>query len=146
MLQLFPLYLLLPRIDIANERQLYLASWPLLLALVIELALWLDSRIFRVAVGALLLTLASLTVLRNQAYASEITLWEDTAMKSPHKARVHNNLGYAYLLAQRKEDARREFTTALQRDPQLNKARNNLYQLDNKMEKPERIAPSAGEN
>ncbi len=130
MLQLIPLYLLLPRIDIANERQLYLASWPLLLALVIELALWLDSRIFRVAAGALLLTLASLTLLRNQVYANEISLWEDTAMKSPHKARVHNNLGYAYLLAQRREDARDEFNLALQLDPQLNKARNNLRQLD----------------
>jgi Flp pilus assembly protein TadD len=43
---------------------------------------------------------------------------------------VHNNLGYAYLLAHREEDARREFATALQRDPQLNKARNNLLRLD----------------
>ena len=130
MLQLIPLHLLLPRIDIANERQMYLAAWPLLLALVIEMALWLDSRILHVAAGALLLTLASLTVLRNQVYANEICLWEDTAMKSPHKARVHNNLGYAYLLTQRREDARGEFNVALQLDPQLNKARNNLRQLD----------------
>ncbi len=133
MLQILPLYLLLPRIDIANERQLYLASWPLLLALAIEMRLWLDSRTLRLVALALLLTFASLTLLRNQVYANEISLWEDTAAKSPHKARVHNNLGYAYLLAHREEDARREFTTALQLDSQLHKARNNLLRLEQEL-------------
>lgn len=127
--QLIPLYLLLPRIDIANERQMYLAGWPLMLALVIELKLWMSDRIFGFAVAALLLGLTSLTVLRNQVYANEIGLWEDTALKSPNKARVHNNLGYAYLLAHRDADAQREFSTALRLDPTLNKARNNLRQL-----------------
>jgi hypothetical protein len=127
MVQLIPLHLLLPRIDIANERQMYLAGWPLLLALVIELKLWMSDRTFGLAVAALLLGLTSLTVLRNQVYANEISLWQDTALKSPNKARVHNNLGYAYLLAHRDADAQREFATALQLDPTLNKARNNLY-------------------
>lgn len=130
MLQLIPLYLLLPRIDIGNERQLYLASWPLLLALVIEMKLWLDERLFRLAAAALLLCFISLTIMRNQAYASEISLWEDTASKSPHKARVHNNLGFAYLQTHRNDEARREFTTALQLDPQLYQARYNLYRTD----------------
>ncbi len=130
MLHLIPLYLFLPRIDIANERQLYLAAWPLLLALVIELNLWLDSRIFRITFAALMLAFTSLTVLRNQAYANEIALWQDTALKSPHKARVHNNLGCAYLLAQRNAEARLEFAAALQLDPQLDKARSNLRLLE----------------
>jgi tetratricopeptide (TPR) repeat protein len=131
MLQLIPLYLLLPRLDIANERQLYLAAWPLLLAFAIEFAIWIKHSSMRLAGAALLLlTLASLTVLRNQVYANEISLWEDTAKKSPHKARVHNNLGFAYKLAQRKEEARKEFTTTLQLDPDLYKARYNLQQLD----------------
>jgi Flp pilus assembly protein TadD len=69
-------------------------------------------------------------VLRNQVYVSEISLWEDTTKKSPGKARVHNNLGYAYQLAHRNDEARREFTTALQLDPGLYKARYNLQQLD----------------
>ncbi len=130
LLQLIPLYLFLPRIDIANERQLYLASWPLLLALVIELALLLRAPAFRRSATILTLILAALTVMRNRDYASEIALWEDTVGKSPHKARAHNNLGYAYLLAQRNADARREFTTALQLDPHLVKARNNLQRLE----------------
>jgi Flp pilus assembly protein TadD len=77
--------------------------------------------------------LTTLTVLRNQDYASEIRLWEDTVIKSPDKARVHNNLGYAYMLARRNDEARREFTTALQLDPRLYKARYNLFRLDGKI-------------
>lgn len=129
MLQLIPLYLLLPRLDIANERQLYLAGWPLLLALSIEMRLWLNDQMWKLAAAALLLVLTSLTMLRNQVYASEISLWEDTVMRSPHKARVHNNLGYAYLQAQRTEDARREFELAQQLDPNEVRARYNLQQL-----------------
>ncbi|MBU1424286.1 MAG: tetratricopeptide repeat protein [Gammaproteobacteria bacterium] len=130
MLQLIPLYLFLPRIDIANEREMYLAGWPLFLALSIELTLWLNGKVLRVAAAVLLLTFATLTVLRNQVYASEISLWQDTVLKSPNKARVHNNLGHAYLLAQRYDAARSEFTAALQLDPQLYQARYNLLRAD----------------
>src|SRR5512135_338274 len=70
MVQLIPLYLFLPRLDIANERQMYLAGWPLCLALGIEMSLWLNGRALRMVAAALLLGLLSLTVLRNQAYAS----------------------------------------------------------------------------
>lgn len=135
MLQLIPLYLFLPRLDIANERQLYLAAWPLLLALSIELALWLNGKVFGLITAALLISMTSLTVLRNQVYASEISLWQDTVLKSPNKARVHNNLGHAYLLADRNEEARHEFATALQFDPRLFQAHYNLLRADDEMEK-----------
>lgn len=128
--QLFALYIFVPRIDIANDRQLYLASWPLLLALCIELGLWLDTLNFRRLVATLALVLAVLTVQRNRDYVDEIALWESTVRLSPDKARVHNNLGYAYMYARRYDDARREFTTALQLDPQHTKSRNNLLYLD----------------
>ena len=130
MLHLIPLYLFLPRIDIANERQLYLAAWPLLLALCIEMTLWLNWKIFLALATMLLLGLATLTVLRNQVYASEISLWQDTASKSPTKARVHNNLGYAYLQAHRTDEARHEFTVALALDPNLYRASYNLQRLE----------------
>jgi tetratricopeptide (TPR) repeat protein len=132
-LHLIPLYLFLPRLDIANDRQMYLTGWPLLLAVSIELALWLNGRNFRLAATMLLLALSTLTVLRNQDYASEIALWEKTVTQSPDKARVHNNLGYAYLNAHRYDEARREFITAIQIDPRLYKARYNLYRVDDEI-------------
>jgi tetratricopeptide (TPR) repeat protein len=130
MLHLIPLYILLPRIDIANERQLYLAAWPLLLALAIELTLLLEGWKWRFVTAGLLITCITLTVSRNQVYQNEMTLWEYTVAKSPNKARAHNNLGYAYLLAQRKAEARRELSVALQLDPQLYQAQYNLRRLD----------------
>lgn len=133
MLQLIPLHLFLPRLDIANDRQMYLAGWPLFLALVIELTLWLNVRALQLTLAALLLTFASLTILRNRDYASEIALWEDTVKKSPDKARVHNNLGYAYLLAHRNTEARREFITSIRLDSSYDKARYNLYRVDSEL-------------
>jgi hypothetical protein len=133
MLQLIPLHLFLPRLDIANDRQMYLAGWPIFLSFVIELMLVLNQRTFRLTVIVILATYSSLTVLRNRDYATEIALWEDTVKKSPHKARVHNNLGYAYLMSQRKIEARREFITALKMDPSLYKARYNLYLADDEL-------------
>ena len=133
MLQLIPLYLFLPRIDIANDRQMYLAGWPLFLALTTELTLWLNSKVFRVAIAALLLSFAGLTLLRNQVYRDEISLWQDTALKSPNKARVHNNLGHAYLLAHQHDSARSEFIRALELDPAMYQARYNLYRLDDEV-------------
>jgi hypothetical protein len=133
MLHLIPLYILLPRIDIANERQLYLTAWPLLLALAIELTLMLEGWKWKFVAAGLLVACIALTVSRNQVYRSEIALWEDTVAKSPDKARTHNNLGYAYLLAQRKEEARRELTVALQLDPQLYQAQYNLRRLEEEL-------------
>ena len=55
----------------------------------------------------------------------------DSALgKSPHKARAHNNLGYADKLAKRNNDARQEIMTALQIDPNHIKARYNLDWLN----------------
>ncbi|MBI4824153.1 MAG: tetratricopeptide repeat protein [Nitrospirae bacterium] len=43
------------------------------------------------------LVLSYATYARNTVWKSEISLWEDIIKKSPHRARAHNNLGYAYL-------------------------------------------------
>ncbi len=129
LLHLLGLHLILPRLDVANERQMLLAGWPLFLALCIELTRWLGPRTRLLVVAAWLLVLAGLTVARNQVYTSEVALWQDTVAKSPQKARAHNNLGYAYLLANQREAARREFARALELDPHDLKARGNLRRL-----------------
>jgi tetratricopeptide (TPR) repeat protein len=135
LLQWLPLYLLLPRIDVANERQLYLAAWPLCLAAVIEFSLLLKPAHAKYVITALLLVCALLTLQRNQDYRSEIALWEDTLQKSPDKARVHNNLGHAYLLAGRRDEARTEFTAASRLNPDYSRAHDNLRRLDAEMHK-----------
>ncbi len=130
LVHLLALHIFLPRLDVANERQLLLASWPLGLALAVELGLWLRPAALPWVLGVLVLGLGSLTALRNRDYNNEIALWEATVQRSPNKARVHNNLGYAYQLAARVDDARREYSIALRLDPADIKARYNLQRLD----------------
>ena len=132
LIQLLPLYILLPRLDIANDRQMYLVSWPLAMACVAELSVRLKPQSFESAGVVLILVLGGLTSLRNHDYQTEILLWENTVIQSPNKARTHNNLGYAYMLAGRNLDARREFTTALKIEPEHIKAQYNLLRLKSK--------------
>lgn len=127
-LHLIPLYLLVPRQDIANERQLYLAGAPLFIAGAAEMFLWLRTG-WKVAATGLLLLLTLLTIGRNSDYRTEISLWEQTVTLSPGKARPRNNLGYAYMLARRYADAEREYRAALAIDPEFILARNNLAAL-----------------
>ena len=121
-LQFAPTNSIVPRLDVANDRQLYLASWGLFLALCIQVRsppVW--------AVVAALFAIAS--ILRQLDYRSEIVLWESTVAHTPWNARAHSNLGYAYQLAGRPRDARREYQAALLFDPQHPKARLNLQFL-----------------
>ncbi len=130
LLQLFPIYVFLPRLDIANDRQLYLADWTvlMLIALIIFRVFKQDKTRY-VFVLVLLFFAALATWSRNQDYRSEIALWEATVRASPYKARPQNNLGYAYFLDGRKTDAERAYSAALKIDPNFWRAENNLLQL-----------------
>ena len=123
-LQLAPTNSLVPRLDVANDRQVYLACWGLFLALAVQIE-WP-----RVLAIALCLLFAGASVMRQLDYRDEITLWEASVRSSPWNARAHNNLGYAYYQAGRKPEARREFETALALDSTETKARANLVLLD----------------
>ena len=68
--------------------------------------------------------------MRNQDYRNEMSLWEATVQLSPNKARVKNNLGYAYMRAGKTEQARAAFVTSLQLDSEYYKARYNLLRLN----------------
>ncbi len=78
-------------------------------------------------VGAALLCTA-VTLTRNADYRSEIALWEATARGSPNKVRVLNNLGAAYLDAQRWPQAEAVLRRALALDPGHALAAENLLQ------------------
>ena len=131
-LHLLPTNSFIPRLDVANDRQLYLASWGLFVAVAAGADLlrekWGAWRVTAVAV-VLVIALGGLTVSRNTVYRSEVALWGDTARKSPGKARPWNNLGYAYQQVGRFQDAESAYLRALQADPGYALARGNLREL-----------------
>ena len=88
------------------------------------------ARAFGFLTLCLAIVLGGYTIARNRVYYSEIALWEDTVVKSPQNPRAFNNLGYAYFLEGRKEEARNAYRRALQIDPTFEYARNNLKMLD----------------
>jgi tetratricopeptide (TPR) repeat protein len=128
-------YAAVPRTDILNERHLYLGAFGLFLLAGLGFSwladTWPKLRLpVAAAACALLIVLGLFTAERNAVYRSEIRLWEDTTAKSPGKARVFNNLGYAYFLAGRNEEARKAWLETLRIDPAHELARNNLTLLD----------------
>ncbi len=66
------------------------------------------------------------TINRTMAWKNNTTLWQDTVIKSPGKARAHNNMGSAYKKDGRVEDALQEYKTAVKLNPYFAEARNNL--------------------
>jgi protein O-mannosyl-transferase len=100
-LWLAPTNSLLARLDVVNDRQLYLAiagpGW--LLGLGFAALLQRRGRNWSMAAVAVLAgVLVVGTVFRNRVYANEVVFWEDVLKKSPHNARAANNLGMAYAL------------------------------------------------
>lgn len=134
-LWLAPTNSILPRLDLANDRQLYVAligpAW--LTGMLAARAVAIASRARRIALGAalaaLLICLAISTTQRNALYASEIAFWTDVVAKSPANARAAGNLGYALARAGRPADAEAQFRRALALDPQYTRAAINLMLL-----------------
>ncbi len=136
-LQLIPTTLI-PRNDLLSERNLYLASIGLLLAVVVlgsRLTHWLTKvlqrpRLVQIGAGSLALALVLLlglfTYQRNLLYRDEVSLWSDTVHKSPNKARPHNNLGHAHAMQGDWDRAIEEFRIAARLDPDYALARKNL--------------------
>ena len=126
---------LVPRTDIINDRHFYQAGWGIFLIVSVVICS-LSDRYLRnksclpVCIACISIILGGYTVARNHVYRSEVAMWEDTVKKSPGKARGYNNLGYAYYLDGRKDDARQAYLKALEIDPAFLLARNNLKLLE----------------
>ena len=128
----------IPRLDIVNDRQIYLASiGALMLAAVgiLQLATYLSvkSIALRMVVYALtaswILAMGAATWLRNWDYESEVSLWQANIKQQPNNARAWNNLGYAFMQAKQDENAIHAFENALELDQTNVKAFYNLQQL-----------------
>ena len=140
-LWLAPTNSLVARLDVANDRQLYLAmvgpAW-----LAARSIAALERRLRRTlarpgaariagaaCVAALCLTFLIVTRQRNAVYRDEIVFWQDAVGKSPGNGRAHANLGYAYALSCRDGEAEAAFLEALRIDPSDVKAAVNLRLL-----------------
>lgn len=128
----------IPRVDLLSERNLYLPSMGLVLA-VVTLGAMLYRRLRTACRGAMPVRLSAVgatvlsafvlcfhTVQRNDLYRDRFLLWSDAVTKSPNKARPHNNLGYAHALRGDWDRAIDEFRTAARLDPDLLIAQQNL--------------------
>ncbi len=97
---------LAPRKNIIFEHKLYLISFGFFLFLVTSLFILIRHRISFIILFACLIGLLSFTSFkRNDVWRNPLTLWEDTAQKSPHKERVLSNLGNAYNIFHRYQQA-----------------------------------------
>ncbi|MCC7548275.1 MAG: tetratricopeptide repeat protein [Burkholderiales bacterium] len=129
-LHLLPTNSVLPRLDVANDRHLYLALLGPAIIAAAALARLPAGHPRRGAAAGLVAALAVTSSLRNLDYRSEQALWSVTARTSPHKARVWNNLGYAHALAGDTRAAHAAYARALQLNPAHAKAAANLRALD----------------
>lgn len=128
-LALLPTHGPLARLDLVNDRQLYLAMvGPGLIAGVL-LASWSWRRAAMSTAVVLGVVLGVATFVRVTDYASETRLWAATVQAAPANARAWNNLGYALQQAGDVAGARAAYERALVLDPAHRKARGNLDAL-----------------
>ena len=94
-LLLSPTSSFVPIKDPLVERRLYLPMvGVLLLAVALVRRVRIDRRQLAGVLACVLAALAYATYQRNQLWANDLALWEDTARKSPNKARVHFQLAH----------------------------------------------------
>ncbi|HEU4665834.1 MAG TPA: hypothetical protein VFS55_17535 [Dokdonella sp.] len=120
-LQLAPANSLLPRLDLANDRHVYLAVAGPMLILACALVRVAERARARTAAGvvacASCIALALATSVRNADYRSEVALWQATVRDSPRKARAWLNLGYAWRLEGDAARAAAAYRRALELEP-----------------------------
>lgn len=118
-LQLAPANSFLPRLDLANDRHLYLAlAGPMLALACVLVRIAAGRRRLAIAAALALCTVfAVATLQRNADYRSETALWQATVRDSPRKSRAWLNLGYAHKLADDLPRAAAAYRCALLLDP-----------------------------
>ncbi len=125
---------IIPIRDIAFEHRLYLPSVGAIIAFSSAVFYLFDHTKTRLsplqATGVLLLfTVVPLSIAayqRNLVWKDEGTLWGDVVLKSPNKARGHNNLGLAHYHQGQLEEAAKEYNIAVRLKPDYAEAHNNL--------------------
>ncbi|MEA2238809.1 MAG: protein O-mannosyl-transferase [Thermoanaerobaculia bacterium] len=116
---LVPTSSIYPLAEVVNEHRVFLPYMGLALAVVF----WLDSilarhrRVFAFVVVAAIVSLGAGTWVRNEAWASEETLWKDTVQKSPENARALFSYGLTQMAKGNYADARSYYERAAKTAP-----------------------------
>lgn len=128
----------IPINDLVFEHRVYLPSIGLFIALgaaaLYALARLKGAKAIKVSLAAAAIIVAALLAvpyggaayMRNTVWQDELAFWEDTAGKSPGKARVHNNLGGVYYKRGMAEKAIAAFSAAIRLKPDFADAHYNL--------------------
>lgn len=120
-------------LDLVYEHRVYLPSMMVVLALAAALLGGPASPRRWKLTGGIFLLVASVssywTYQRNVVWSDPVALWEDNVRKSPAKARVHANLGSAYLASGRPAEAQAAFERAIELEPSLVEAMTSLADL-----------------
>jgi protein O-mannosyl-transferase len=125
---LIPTNSLIPRLDLINDRQIYLASMAPIMFASVCLIIFSEKlkKLKWIPPATLILLVFSATWLRNWDYESEVTLWQSSLRLQANNSRAWNNLGYAYLQTNNKQEAKNAFENALKLDENNYKALFNL--------------------
>lgn len=131
-----------PIVDLMFEHRMYVALAPLVVCAVIVgylalkklLASWdtrpaLKNFMLVAPAVAVILALSLATVDRNRDYASELSIWRDTALKAPHNSRAHYNLGRCYAQLGDVPHADEAYRQSIKIDPDKADAHNALGEL-----------------
>lgn len=137
-LLLAPTSSFIPVADLIFEHRMYLplaavvalvivGSFIVTLKLAESIATWRDTKtISSVAIWATIMVLIGLTILRNDEYNSEITLWQRAIEVSPLSARAHYDLGTVLLRSHQLEEAAAHLQRATEIRPTYPEAYYNL--------------------
>jgi hypothetical protein len=139
---------IIPVDRLIDEYRVYLPSAGVSIAVVTGVFLLINSpskrgagvgpRLLLAVLALAIVGLSVATYLRNELWTDEISLWEDTARKSPAKATVHFGLGDAYRDHNMIDKAMEQYLIAVKLNPGLVDAHYNLgiiYQLYNLQDK-----------
>jgi tetratricopeptide (TPR) repeat protein len=104
---------------------------------------WRDTKtISSIAIWATIIVLTGLTILRNEEYKSEITLWQRAIEVSPLSARAHYDLGTVLLRSHQLEEAAAHLERATEIRPPYPEAYYNLGNVRLAQNQPETAAAS----
>jgi Tfp pilus assembly protein PilF len=107
------------------EHRMYLPLAGLVVLVVFAAYRWLGNRGLVTVLGVAVV-FGALTIVRNQAYASALSIWSDTVAKWPENARARTNLANMLARLGRIPEALPHYTAAIRIDPKYQEAHANF--------------------